>query len=172
MPEIRRHIHDMIWGGVWGALGLVLPLLLHPFGLGSLLMPIFLPLLIAAGTLRLQVGLTLALAVPLISSLLTGMPPIFPPIVFMMMLEAFFMALWLYWSYQKNHWNLTASLILTFIIQRAVRVVFIIALGRFMSLPESWLIIPALIWGYPGALIQIGMIPWIIKELERSGREQ
>ena len=168
MPARRRYIHDMIWGGVWGALGLLLPLLLHPFGLGSLLMPMFLPLLLAAATLRLQVSLILALAVPLISSLLTGMPPLFPPIVLMMMLEAFFMSLWLYWSYQKRSWNLIAVLILAFMVQRAVRVVFILALGRIIALPESWLIIPALIWGYPGALIQIGVIPWIIKELEKA----
>jgi hypothetical protein len=158
----------MIWGGVWGALGLVLPLLLHPLGLGSLLMPMFLPLLIAAGTLRLQVSLTLSVAVPLISSLLTGMPPLFPPVAFMMMLEALVMSLWLDWSYRRRSWNLTAALIAAFLLQRAVRVIFVLVLGRFIILPENWLIVPALIWGYPGALVQIGVIPWIIKELKRA----
>ncbi|MFH1037956.1 MAG: hypothetical protein V1789_04700 [PVC group bacterium] len=160
------YIRDMIWGGVWGALALFLPLLLHPFGLGSHLMPMFLPLLVAGCTLQLRTGIVLAVSIPLISSLFTGMPPFYPPLAVLMVLEAVSMNIWLFWSYRKRRWNIHFSLIVAFLIQRVVRVLFILAAREIVPLPAAWLFIPALIWGVPGAVIQTGVIPWVVRVIE------
>jgi len=163
------YIRDMIWGGVWGALALFLPLLFHPFGLGSHLMPMFLPLLIAGCTLHLRTILILSVSVPLISSVFTGMPPLYPPIAFMVILEVLTMNLWLFWAYRKNRWNIYFSLIIAFILQRGVRVVFILIAQEMINLPGSWLLIPALLWGLPGVVLQTALIPWILPKIrERS----
>jgi len=164
------YIRDMVWGGVWGALALFLPIIFHPFGLGSHLMPMFLPLLIAGCTLHLRTGLILSVSIPLISSLFTGMPPLYPPIAILMILEASAMNLWLFWAYRKKGWNIFFSLITAFIIQRGVRMIFILIAQQFLSLPGSWLLIPALLWGLPGVILQTALIPWIIKKIkEQSG---
>ena len=164
------YIRDMVWGGVWGALALFLPVLFHPLGLGSHLMPMFLPLLIAGCTLHLRTGLILSVSIPLISSLFTGMPPLYPPIAILMILEVSAMNLWLFWAYRKKRWNIFFALIVAFLIQRVVRVIFILIAQQFIILPESWLMVWALLWGLPGVVLQTALIPWIIKKIkEQSG---
>lgn len=164
------YIRDMVWGGIWGALALFLPILFHPFGLGSHLMPMLLPLLIAGCTLHLRTGLILSISIPLISSLFTGMPPLYPPIAILMILEASAMNLWLFWAYRKKRWNIYFALIVAFIIQRGVRVIFILIAHEFIDLPGSWLLISALLWGLPGVVIQVALIPWILPKIkEQSG---
>ncbi len=158
----------MIWGGVWGAAALFLPLLLHPFGLGTHLMPMFLPLLIAGCTLHLRTTLVLSVAVPLLSSFFTGMPPLYPPVAVLMVLEAVSMNLWIFWSYRKRRWNIYACLVVAFIIQRGVRAIFILGAGLVIELPAFWLLVPALLWGLPGAIIQTGIIPWILRIIEEQ----
>ena len=164
------YIRDMVWGGVWGALALFLPVLFHPLGLGSHLMPMFLPLLIAGCTLHLRTGLILSVSIPLISSLFTGMPPLYPPIAILMILEVSAMNLWLFWAYRKKRWNIFFALIVAFLIQRVVRVIFILIAQQFIILPESWLMVWAVLWGLPGVVLQTALIPWIIKKIkEQSG---
>ena len=164
------YIRDMVWGGVWGALALFLPVLFHPLGLGSHLMPMFLPLLIAGCTLHLRTALILSVSIPLISSLFTGMPPLYPPIAILMILEASAMNLWLFWAYRKKRWNIFFALIVAFLIQRVVRVIFILIAQQFIILPESWLMVWALLWGLPGVVLQTALIPWIIKKIkDQSG---
>ncbi len=162
------YIRDMVWGGVWGALALFLPILFHPFGLGSHLMPMFLPLLIAGCTLHLRTSLILSVSIPLISSIFTGMPPLYPPIAILMILEASAMNLWLFWAYRKKRWNIYFALIAAFIIQRGVRVIFILAAQEFINLSGSWLLIPALLWGLPGVVIQTVLIPWILPKIKEQ----
>jgi len=160
------YIRDMVWGGVWGALALFLPILFHPFGLGSHLMPMFLPLLIAGCTLHLRTSLILSVSIPLISSLFTGMPPLYPPIAILMIMEALAMNLWLFWAYRKKGWNIFFALIVAFLIQRAVRMIFLLIAQQFISLPGSWLLIPALLWGLPGVVLQTALIPWILPKIK------
>ena len=169
-PQQELYIRDMVWGGVWGALALFLPVLFHPLGLGSHLMPMFLPLLIAGCTLHLRTALILSVSIPLISSLFTGMPPLYPPIAILMILEASAMNLWLFWAYRKKRWNIFFALIVAFLIQRVVRVIFILIAQQFIILPESWLMVWAVLWGLPGVVLQTALIPWIIKKIkEQSG---
>jgi hypothetical protein len=164
----QLYIRDMVWGGVWGALALFLPILFHPFGLGSHLMPMFLPLLIVGCTLHLRTSLILSVSIPLISSLFTGMPPLYPPIAILMILEASAMNLWLFWAYRKNRWNIYFALIIAFIIQRGVRVVFVLVAQEVINIPGSWLLIPVLLWGLPGVVIQTALIPWILPKIKEQ----
>jgi len=49
-------------------------------------------------------------------------------------------------------------------------VIFILAAQKFLDLPGSWLLIPVLLWGLPGVVIQTGLIPWILPRIkEQSG---
>jgi len=176
MPERtdRLYLRDLIWGGLWGALALFLPLLLHPFGLGVHLMPMFLPLLIAACTLRLSTALILAVAIPLLSGAATGMPPLYPPVALLMVLEGTVMVLWLAGTYRRLGWNPYLCLSGAFLLQRLVRVGFILLAREVAELPAGWLIVPALVWGLPGAVLQTVLIPPVVAKIEErfpEGRE-
>ncbi len=164
----RSHIRDMVWGSVWGALALLLPMLFHPLGLGSHLMPMFAPLLLAALTLRPRTSLTLAVLIPPLSGFLTGMPPLLPPVAAMMSLEGLLMVSWLGFAFRRQRWNIYFCLAAAFILQRAARVLFILLAGAWMELPAGWLASAALVWGLPGAVLQTGLLPWAWREMGRK----
>jgi thiamine transporter ThiT len=75
---------DIAYCAVFGAAAMLLPVIFHLFHLGSLFMPMYLPLV----TLSFFVGPLpasfTALLLPLISGAITGMPPFYPPIAFIM----------------------------------------------------------------------------------------
>jgi len=75
------------------------------------------------------------------------------------------MNLWLFLVYQKGRVNIYLSLAGAFLVQRAVRVIVILLAREVIPIPASWLLIPALLWGLPGAIIQVGVIPWIVKTI-------
>ncbi len=158
--QAARGASDMIWGGVWGALGLLLPILLHPFGLGPYLMPIFLPLLIAGCTLHLRVSLVLAATLPLISSLLIGMPPLYPAAL-IMILEGALMMVWLSWSYRKRAHNIYFALAAALVIQRLAMLPY--------ALISRELYVTILVGSLPGAVLQLILVPWVIELLKKGG---
>jgi len=73
--------------GVFGAAALLLPPVFHILHLGSIFLPMYLPLFALAFVARaFPTGLT-AGVVPLLSSILTGMPPLYPPTAWIMSIE-------------------------------------------------------------------------------------
>jgi len=80
--------YQLLTGGLFLALALGLPLAFHLVGLGSSFLPMFYPILLAGFLLDFQVAVLVGLLSPLLSAALTGMPPFYPPIAFIMMAEA------------------------------------------------------------------------------------
>ena len=65
--------------GFFIALGLILPMLFHlAGGMGVVFLPMHLPVLLAGFFLGPRFGLLVGIITPLLSSLLTGMPPLLP----------------------------------------------------------------------------------------------
>ena len=60
------------------ALGLVLPGAFHAIGAGTVFLPMHIPVLLCGLLCGWQYGAAVGFVVPLLSSVLTGMPPIFP----------------------------------------------------------------------------------------------
>jgi len=78
---------DWAFCGVFGGAGLLLPPVFHLLHLGHVFLPIYLPMFALAFLVRpFPCGLTAAL-VPLLSAVLTGMPPLYPPIAWVMSIE-------------------------------------------------------------------------------------
>lgn len=75
----------MVYGGLLTAVGLVLPQAFHVFGQGAgmAFLPMHLPVMIAGILLGPCYGGLIGLIVPLVSSMLTGMPPV-PKLYFML----------------------------------------------------------------------------------------
>ena len=60
------------------ALGLLLPSMFHMIGAGTVFLPMHIPVLLCGMLCGGAYGAAVGAIVPLLSSLLTGMPPIFP----------------------------------------------------------------------------------------------
>jgi hypothetical protein len=82
--------HQAALAGVLSALGIALPVLFHMVGLGRVFLPMHLPVLVAGLVLRPRIAWTVGMVVPLLSSFLTGMPPM--PLAILMAVELVILA--------------------------------------------------------------------------------
>ncbi len=80
-------IKNTLLMAVFTGLGIAIPILFHLLGLGSVFLPMFLPLAIGAFFLSPLNAFIIGFTTPLVSALLTGMPPFYPPVAFVMMAE-------------------------------------------------------------------------------------
>ena len=86
---------DLSLGGLFIALGVVVPVVFHMVGgghLGGVLLPMYAPVLACAMLVSPGVAFLVGLLTPALSSLLTGMPPVLP-VLPLMMAELSLMAL-------------------------------------------------------------------------------
>ncbi len=79
--------HDIAYCAVFGAAAMLLPVIFHVFHLGSVFMPMYLPLVTLAFFVGPIPATLTAFLLPLLSGAMTGMPPFYPPIAFIMSIE-------------------------------------------------------------------------------------
>ena len=73
----RLPTRDLAYCGVLGAAALLLPVVFHLLRLGHVFMPMYLPIVTLAFFVRVWPAAVTALVVPLLSAVLTGMPPLY-----------------------------------------------------------------------------------------------
>ena len=79
---------ELALAGLMGALGLLLPIGFHALGWGGqVFLPMHLPVVVAGFLVSPATAVTLGVLVPFLSSVLTGMPPLAPPVAPLMALE-------------------------------------------------------------------------------------
>ncbi|MQY61317.1 ECF transporter S component [bacterium] len=161
---------DLLLGGLFLALALVLPFFFHAVGLGSVFLPMFYPIIIAGFLVAFPVAVVVGFISPLTSSLLTGMPPLFPPIAFIMMAEGVVLAGIPALLYQKSKIKVLPTLIITIFAERLVLLAAVVLSAKWLDLPEGVLGLASLLRGLPGIIIIFIIIPPLIKKLERKMR--
>lgn len=72
---------------IFTLLGIFIPMIFHLFGLGSVFLPMFLPLAVGAFLMSPRNALLMGAVTPLVSALGTGMPPFYPPVAAVMVVE-------------------------------------------------------------------------------------
>jgi hypothetical protein len=156
--------------GLFLALGVVLPVGFHAFGIGG---RVFLPMhfapLLAGFLVGPFSGLTVGLMAPLISHLITGMPPAYA--VPLMSLELPLYGLVAGLAYQRLRLNIYVALIAAMIVGRIMFGLGLFILGMFMELPYTATVFfstagPMLV-GWPGIIAQIVVIPIIVAAVRR-----
>ncbi len=156
----------MILGGLFLALALVIPILFHAVGLGSAFLPMFFPIIVAGFLIAPAVALVVGITSPLFSALLTGMPPIFPPIAFVMMAEGLVLAGIPSLLYQKFRFNTYLTLVITLALDRAVLFLAVVMVSMWLDLPENVLGWASLIRGLPGIVLILLIIPPLVEKLK------
>nr|WP_319487737.1 ECF transporter S component [uncultured Caproiciproducens sp.] len=151
------------------ALGLVLPTFFHMFGAGTTFLPMHIPVLLCGFIFGWPYGAICGFFVPLLSSVITGMPPIFPTAA-AMMLELCAYGAFTGAFYQKLRWNIYPALICAMI---GGRIVSGVANAVFMNMASKPYGFAAFISGsfvqaLPGILIQIILIPVLVLALEKA----
>ncbi|MFP4083122.1 MAG: ECF transporter S component [Candidatus Aminicenantes bacterium] len=157
---------DLLGGALFLALALVFPILFHAAGLGSAFLPMFYPILMAGFLVALPVAAAVGFLAPITSSLLTGMPPLFPPVALIMMAEGVVLGAGPAILYQKHKLNLWLTLAVTIAAERLVLLAAVVLSARWLRLPEGVLGLASLVRSMPGVVLLFILIPPLVKKLE------
>jgi hypothetical protein len=156
---------DYVLAGLLLAAALVLPVFFHALGLGSAFMPMFYPLALAGFLVASPLAMTTGLAAPLLSALLTGMPPFYPPIAPIMMAEGLLftglpqpLRKWL----RLPCW---LALLVILLLDRVLLWFMVQGMAMFMELPPRLLGWAAVLRGLPGLAMMMAVLPWFIPRL-------
>lgn len=155
----------IVYAGFFAALGIILPQIIHlTFGpsLGSILLPMHLPIILAGFFCGPFYGLLVGSFCPLLSFLITGMPPI--PLLGFMIIELAVYGFTAGILYNKLNINHYLSLILSMICGRLVYgFAILVCINLLMiNLPKFINVFQATITGLPGIIIQLLLIPVIL----------
>lgn len=166
----NKSTNELVLSGLFIAIGLLLPTIFHAFGMGSTFLPMHIPVLIAGFTVSMPFAILIGALTPILSAVLTGMPPLFPVLPFMVFeLAAYGGVTSLF--YRKFKLNVYISLIAGMILGRIVSGMAVWVLATFFAakLPGPITFIAGSITGsIPGIIIQIAFIPALIMVLGKN----
>ncbi|MCL2179423.1 MAG: hypothetical protein FWB81_08480 [Cystobacterineae bacterium] len=160
------HLQAISRASALTVIGLLLPTLFHAVGLGRVFLPMYLPILVGAFVLPLRWAVGVGVLTPLLSALLTGMPPWFPPIAVWMAMELGLMALTANLLGRKlpTPWALALSLLLG----RCFYAALVFASARLLALPPGVVTVASWLSAWPGMLLAMLVVPTSVAALRRS----
>lgn len=150
------------------ACGLLLPMAFHSFGAGGrTFLPMHIPVFMGGLLLGWMPGLIIGVLTPLLSSLLTGMPPLLPSLPMMIVELALFglVAGYLYYDKRQNiYFALVSAMVAGRLGAAFVLMLFSDMLGIHLH-PITY-ILATFMTGIVGVIIQIVFIPILVRRLE------
>lgn len=169
-----RSPFELVLGGLFGAAALVLPMFFHAVGLGRMFLPMHLPILVLGFLASVRVAVATGVLVPVVSYLLTGMPPAYPPVLPKMCVELGSMAAVASLAYRRAGWGLVPSLVLAILTERAAYLALTIVVVEFFHLPGREISLVLLIASWPGMVLQLvvvpAVVPWLAPRIRRMER--
>jgi hypothetical protein len=167
--KARGGLRPLVLSAAMGALALVLPLAFHAVGLGSEFLPMLLPLLVAGFLLPPGWALATGLAIPWVSALATGMPPLHPPIVLLVSVEGAVLGVVASLIDRRGRGPFWVALVAAVIAGRAVMFALAWTLARWYALPPLFATAALLVQGIPGVVLQLVVTPVVVKTLRKRG---
>ena len=162
---MHSRTQSLALSGLFIALGIIIPLVLHPLGAGSILLPMFWPVAAAGFFLPVPFATAVAVLTPCMSFVLTGMPPLTPPILPVMIGELTVLAVVEGLFFRKIHAGLFWSLCAGLVASRIILMVISRILAPVLGLPASWISWTALIQGLPGTIILLTAVPTVVARI-------
>lgn len=158
-----RKTGNLVRAGLFIGLGIVLPMLFHFTGIsGKVLLPMHIPVLLGGFYIEKKYMILVGVLTPLLSSILTGMPPLYPMVPIMILeLSTYGFAI----AYLKEKGvNKYLNLILSMIVGRIMAgiAVFILTLMMGFKANPILFVKGSIITGLPGIIIQLILIPILI----------
>ena len=141
------------------------PQFFHLFGLGAAFLPMFLPVFAGAMVLNWKFALVLGVSSPLISWLFTGMPPLIPPVLPVMLVELGSTALLL--SFLRYHQKkpVWLALILGILWERFLLFILVMVIAPLFGITHPLFSMALVAGGFPGIALQLIVIPQLIPML-------
>jgi hypothetical protein len=165
----RIKTKDLALGGLFLALGVIVPQIFHFFGAaaGRMFLPMHIPVMLAGFFVGPVIGLLAGILSPVLSSLITGMPPV--PMLYFMMFELGAYGFSAGILFRKYKLNAYFSLILSMLSGRLVYGLVLLTAVHILGISSlsNISVIGATITGLPGLAIQLVFIPAVVYLVER-----
>ena len=155
-------INNLLLCVVFAALGIVVPILFHLFGLGSTFLPMFLPLAVGAFFLSIENAVILGLITPIVSGLLTGMPPFHPPIAFTMAAELLVFCFLISLLCHKTKLPVAVIVIIAFIGERCVQIALYYLIMPYFGVSPQAFTIYSIVKIIPGIILIFVITPILV----------
>lgn len=172
MTKERFNPRELALGGLFGAAALALPFLFHLLQLGRVFLPMYLPLMALAFFASPAVAAATSFVVPLLSALLTGMPPWYPPVAPFMSVELACMAALAAFVWRRigrRKWTILAVLAPVLVLGRGMQLVMGYLLGLMLDLPPEFMSLASVAAGLPGLILMCVVIPALVMTVQRNG---
>ena len=167
----NQNVAKLVFGGLLVALGILLPQAFHIFGTsgGSMFLPIHIPVLMAGMLLGPYYGGIIGFLVPILSSLLTGMPPV--PKVYFMLVELITYGIVIGVMIRRS--NVYISLLVAMISGRILYGCSLVVGVKILHLTAPFAnqaaFLGGIVTGIPGILLQFLILPALYKALKKGG---
>lgn len=175
MSKMRRQTKNLTLSAMFTALGLVLPMLTGNIPqIGSMLLPMHIPVFLCSLICGWQYGLAVGAILPLMRSLLFGMPPLYPVAIAM----TFEMAAYGFvagFLYNRSRWQcivaLYRAMIAAMLAGRAIWGAAEVVLLGLAGNAFTWqaFMAGAFLNAIPGILVQLTLIPALMLALHKTG---
>ncbi len=164
VPPDDRPARELAYGGLFGAAALALPSLFHLLHLGHFLMPMYIPLMTLPFFAGSRVAGIVGLLIPMLSSVLTGMPPLFPPVALVMAVEIGLMAGSLALLRRRYPaFPVVGHVVPVLLAGRILNTVLLFATSAMLSLPAAFVAGISFISGWPGVVLMIVVLPMVAR---------
>lgn len=160
---------DLVLGGLLLALGIIIPSIFHTTGVpGTIFLPMHIPVLLGGLLLPIPLAILVGAVTPLLNSLITGMPPLFPMVI-IMAFELGVYGLIASLLYRKFKLPVIISLIISMLLGRAVAGIVVFVLVILFTVPMDPIIFvkSGVLTGLPGIVIQLIIIPTLMYVINR-----
>ena len=172
---MKKTIRNLVLSAMFLALGLVLPFLTGQIQqIGNMLLPMHIPVFLCALICGWEYGLPMALILPVMRSLLFGMPPLFPTAVAM--------------SFELGTYALVSGLMYKLLKPKGIVTLYISMITAMLAGRLVWGAATAVLLGvsgkaftlqafltgafinaWPGIIVQLILIPAVMFALDRAG---
>lgn len=166
----RIDISNILVAVLVTVLGIAVPNLFHLLGLGSMFLPMYLPLAVGAFILSWRNALMVGTCTPLISAFMTGMPPFYPPVAFMMAVQLGFLCLFISLM-THSRWNrginlspfrILAILIPGLMAERIMLFLMYSAILPLFGIQVAMFSVYDIVRGLPGILLLCAVAPFAV----------
>lgn len=165
---MKKKTFQLTLSAMFVALGVLFPMLFHGIGLGSVFLPLFWPLAAAAFFLELPIALAVAALIPIVSSLVSGMPPVSPPILQVIVLELLLLAGTTVSLYSRTKWGLFWPLLIGLFLSRIFLFLIVTLIAPLFGLPPKVFSTAMVIQGMPGVLAILILVPIIVNRIKHE----
>lgn len=161
-------LNNLLLCAIFSALGIIVPILFHVLGLGNVFLPMFLPLAVGAFFLSIENAAVLGIITPIVSGLLTGMPPFHPPIVFVMTAELFVFCLLISLLCHKTRLPVLAVVIIALIAERLTQVFLYYFIMPHFGISSQAFSIYSIIKVLPGMVLILVITPILVPAARKT----